>query len=239
MINWKRGWKSFLNEGGSGDYDVYPFPAGTTRGQFAIATYMGLTETHRSHADTISKKVAGDIIKYLKSEFDQDDDDPVSFFEEYYIPGIEKSVNVEFTVEVSKTGLGLPFSIDSGVYPESLDPLIEIKMIFDARYPITGSIQEIYFKLLEDVRHELEHLISQKGGEPANSVVDHYIDKGEIPSLVRGLHLRAKKMKIPTEKMFHQELEQYVQTGEISSEESEQIFQMWKQELDKIQGKGK
>ena len=52
----------------------------------------------------------------------------------------------------------------------------------------------IYFKLLEDIRHELEHIITETGGQPGLSRAEHYIDKGEIPSLVRGLHLKAKKI---------------------------------------------
>ena len=236
MINWKYGWKSFLNEDTSAD--KYPFPADMTRDQYAIGAFIGLSEAHRSHADSVSKQVAGDIVKHLKTELHIDDDDPTPFFEEYFVPGVELTGGVEFSVSIAKTAIGRPFSIDSGVYAGDV-PLIDIRMVFDTRYPIVNYLEDIYFKLLEDVRHELEHVINQKGGEPANSVFDHYIDKGEVPSMVRGLHLRAKKMKIPTEDMFHKELEQYVQTGELSPEESEQVFQTWKQELDKIQAKGK
>ena len=93
---------------------------------------------------------------------------------------------------------------------------------------------------MEDARHELEHFTSQKpGGDRGLSRAEYYIDKDEVPSLVRGLHLKAKKMKIPTAEMFRQELEPYLKSAEISQPEYDIILSTWNDELTKIQGKTK
>ena len=181
--------------------------------------------------------MTGDVVAWLKSEFDaHDEDSEDSFYEDYQFRG--KEINLEFTVIIDKTGLGKPFFISSAARGgDSNSPLIDIDMTYDARYPIVNSLEDIYYKLLEDFRHELEHISTQMPGGESISRGEYYIEKGEVAPMVRGLHLKAKKMNIPTVDMFRRELEPYVKTGEISQEEYVIILDTWTNELNRIQGK--
>lgn len=177
------------------------------------------------------------MVAWLKSEFDAyDEDGEDSFYEDYQFRG--KEINLEFTVIIDKTGLGKPFFISSAARGgDSNSPLIDIDMTYDARYPIVNSLEDIYYKLLEDFRHELEHISTQMPGGESISRGEYYIEKGEVAPMVRGLHLKAKKMNIPTVDMFRRELEPYAKTGEISQEEYDIILDTWTNELNRIQGK--
>jgi hypothetical protein len=228
---------SSLGEDAEGD--DWPLSSKGAEITWGVGAMVGLIPENVSSADSLSKTITSDIINWLKTDFyDLEDPDSAYFKEEYYLKSANKELEVEFTVDAGKTGTGKPFSIDTGVYSVEEDPYLEITMTFDDRHPITRSLEDIYFKLLEDIRHELEHVISElPGGKPDLSRGDYYIDQGEVPSMVRGLHLRAKKMKIPTTEMFQRELEPYLKNGEIDQQEYDTILNTWTKELDKIQGK--
>jgi len=234
--DWQADWKDFLLELGPelvGDH--WPTSSPSAKNQTALAMFL---PENVMNTDTLTKEITSDIIDWLKTFFDPED--PGEYFsDEYYLKAANKKVVVEFNVKVGKTGTGMPFFIDTGVYgASSEEPSIEINMDFDARYPIEQHLEDIYFKVLEDVRHEIEHSISGlPGGNRDLSRGEYYLDKGEIPSMVRGLHLKAKKMKVPVPEMFRRELELYLKSGEISQQEHDTIFDAWSYELDKIQGK--
>ena len=216
---------------------TWPLPDDMGPAEYMVGVATHQLEESLSRADALSKRVAGDVVEYLKTHFDEEEVE-FPFMEEYYFKTMDVDVGVQFSVEIEKAIVGRPFVIDTGAHPHGEEPLIDIVMTFDARYPIVQSLEPIYFKVLEDVRHELEHLVSGESADKNDvSRAEYYIDKGEIPSLVRGLHLRAKKMKVPTQLMFKNELQQYIDSGEISPEQSEQILQVWNMELDRIQGR--
>jgi len=190
-----------------------------------------------NNSNALSKQITGDVVAWLKSEFDAyDEDGEDSFYEDYKFRDVE--INLEFTVFSGKTDSGEPFFVNSAVRAANSDfPLLDIDMTYDARYPIVNSLEDIYYKLLEDFRHELEHISTQMPGGEAISRGEYYIEKGEVAPMVRGLHLKAKKMNIPTVDIFRRELEPYVKTGEISQEEYVIILDTWTNELNRIQGK--
>jgi hypothetical protein len=191
-----------------------------------------------SSTNALTKEIASDIIRWLKTEFDLEDPDEY-FLEYYHLKAANKEITVEFNAKPDKAGATESLFIDSGVYGRDSDsPSIEISMDFDARLPVEQHLQGTYFKLLEDIRHEVEHVINDlPGGNRDLSRAEYYIDKGEVPSLVRGLHLRAKKMKMPTSEMFRQELDPYLKNSEINQQECDIIFDAWTNELSTIQGK--
>ena len=143
MKEFQNKWESFLIAESMSTVN-YPFPP-INQNQFAIAGYLGLAETESTRADAVSKKVAGDVVAFLKRDLNFEDPDPVDFFETYEIAGLDSDVDVEFSVKIGKTASGKPFSIDSGVYPSTgeYNHLVEIKMDFDSRRPIVQSLEDI------------------------------------------------------------------------------------------------
>lgn len=220
--------------------DHWPNSSKSANNQMALMSF-GFTNESVGSTDTLAKTITADLIDYLKNDYEVEDPDEEGYWNEYHFKASNQEISVDFSVTNGKTGTGTPFYIDSAMAPaEEGGNLIEIDMVFDDRYPLEKSFQDIYFKILEDIRHELEHIMSQKpGGNRGLSRAEYYIDKGEVPSMVRGLHLKAKKMKTPTEEIFRQELNPYLKSAEITPEEYDIILSAWRDELDKIQGKTK
>ena len=219
--------------------DYWPGSSASATRQTSLMSFGMELEEAVGSTDTLAKTMTADIIQYLKDDFDIDDPDEDGTMEEYYFKAAKREVDVDFSVKIGKTGTGLPFYVDTEAADgEHNTSLIDISLTFDARHPLEKSFQDIYFKILEDIRHELEHIVSEKpGGNRDLSRAEYYIDKGEVPSMVRGLHLKAKKMKVPTEEVFRQELEPYLKSAEINQQEYDTILDTWNTELDKIQGK--
>lgn len=102
--------------------------------------------------------------------------------------------------------------------------------------------QEIYYKLNEDIRHEIEHYIQQKGfddirfkdrSQPLKDTAtytttyQHHKDPSEIEALVRGFYRRAKLEKLPLDVVMQKDLESDIESGDLSEKEAKDLFSVW------------
>lgn len=110
--------------------------------------------------------------------------------------------------------------------------------------------QNIFFKLNEDVRHEIEHLVQDlskqeiidKVNNPRfknrqQPLVDrtadyettylHHKDPAEIEALVHGYYRKAKLQKLPLDVVMTNDLNNEVKYGNLTKDESEDLMKMF------------
>lgn len=124
-------------------------------------------------------------------------------------------------------------------------PLIEIRFEIDpAEYP--NVLNEIAMKLRDVLRHEIEH-ITQSGwnlkqgkflpsdksrrekiasGEIATK--HYFLLKKEIPAMIHGLYVKAKKSKMPFKQIVEDYLDIWVENNTITKTDKEQILKVWR-----------
>ena len=130
-------------------------------------------------------------------------------------------------------------------------PLIEVRFEIDpAEYP--GILNEISMQLRDTLRHEIEH-ITQSGW---NTISDKYLASDqslrskiasgklppwryfilpkEIPAMIQGMYLKAKKSRTPFKTVVHNYLDLWVSNNTISDQEKQKIIDTWKTYLPKL-----
>jgi hypothetical protein len=98
--------------------------------------------------------------------------------------------------------------------------------------------EEIIYKINEDVRHEIEHLLQEMGvgdrevtdlknSSEYETTFDHHKDKGEIAALVHGFYRRAKLEKKPLDTIMLGDLQKSIVDGKITPTEADELLQLW------------
>lgn len=120
------------------------------------------------------------------------------------------------------------FAIDAETsIAKDLPPLIHVQISIDpAQEPKIHS--ELYYELLDTVRHELAHASMKSSGESRkDGSYEYFLQKDEIPAMVAGLRLEAESRGIPLSKAFTDYLKQFVDSGFISNSEKQKIVLAW------------
>jgi hypothetical protein len=136
------------------------------------------------------------------------------------------------------------FVIDANAFiPKASDPEepeIEV-VVYISPIAEPASYEVLYYKTVDTIRHELEHLlqrgINQRSGHivstkqttrnKANDNYRYFILPDEIPAMVAGLHASAIKKKTPLDIEFLTYLEPFLETGLITQEQQEKIMKTW------------
>ena len=97
----------------------------------------------------------------------------------------------------------------------------------------------MFYKIQEDVRHEIEHF-TQKGkyriedrpiykGNTANlkTTYGHHKNIVEVPALVHGFYRRAKLEKRPLDEIMIEDLDSEIERGNLSKKQAENLLKMW------------
>ncbi len=98
--------------------------------------------------------------------------------------------------------------------------------------------EEIIYKINEDVRHEIEHLLQEMGvgdrevldlknSSEHETTFDHHKDRGEVAALVHGFYRRAKIEKKPIDTIMLEDLQKDVLDGKITPKEGDELLQLW------------
>ena len=200
---------------------------------------------------------AGEKIYYDKSESAPDiisDEYPHIFFEEVE----NEQIPLEFYLTCKimwKEGLSdLKYGADAynDTKKESEDPpLIEVRFELDpAAYPNT--LSDVAMHLRDILRHELEHL-TQSGWNvklskylPSDQAtrkkieagttppVEYFLLKKEIPAMIHGMYLKAKKSKQPFKTVVNNYLDIWVNNGSLTPQDKEHILTVWRTYLPKL-----
>jgi hypothetical protein len=195
--------------------------------------------------DSFTRQIVNDIMYYLKySEDYVDESINVDLPEEseFYEHKIGLKINLELIISrVDGTILygdkELPYYVKSYI---AEDDFMVIEITIDNR---TGReyYQEIYYKLMEDVRHEIEHYVQYLGitderfkekPKPMGSsnyetTYEHHSDPSEVEALVRGFYRRAKSEKKPIDVVMWSVLNDEISYNNLTKQEAKNLFDLW------------
>ena len=130
-------------------------------------------------------------------------------------------------------------------------PLIEIRLEMDpADYP--KILSTVAMDLRDTLRHEIEHT-TQSGWNTINSKylpsdikqrtkiqsgerspAEYFLLKKEIPAMIQGMYLKAKKQRQPLKAVVDEYLNRWVTDGTITAHEKQRIVDTWKTYLPKL-----
>jgi hypothetical protein len=130
-------------------------------------------------------------------------------------------------------------------------PLIEIRLELDpADYP--NILNSVAMDLRDTLRHEIEHT-TQSGWNTINSKylpsdikqrtkiqsgerspAEYFLLKKEIPAMIQGMYLKAKKQRQPLKAVVDEYLNRWVTDGTITAQEKQRIVDTWKTYLPKL-----
>ena len=157
--------------------------------------------------DKITGDVVRDIIELVKTEKD-------GYFQ---LPDYYEQEGLSFSVEVSieKSNNPITFEVDAFTLKNFDDDLNDIEeedenimylsILLGSKFS-QQNFQKLYYKLQEDVRHEIEHFTQEgpyriedrpKYDENTSELppLEHHLNISEIPALVHGFYRRAKLEK--------------------------------------------
>lgn len=117
------------------------------------------------------------------------------------------------------------------------DDSIVVEVSLDELYG-KSFYEEIIYKINEDIRHEIEHLLQEMGAGDREGLdlknssnyettFDHHKDKGEVAALVHGFYRRAKLEKKPIDIIMLEDLNKDILDGRITVEEADKLIQLW------------
>lgn len=130
-------------------------------------------------------------------------------------------------------------------------PLIEIRFEMDpADYPTI--LSQAAMELRDILRHEIEHT-TQSGWNTISSkylpsdqsrrqkiqtgelpTAEYFLLKKEIPAMLHGMYLKAKKKRVPFQDEVNQYLDRWVANGTINNADKERILKTWRTYLPKL-----
>jgi hypothetical protein len=98
------------------------------------------------------------------------------------------------------------------------------------------SYEPLFYKINEDVRHEIEHYTqaimkdkpsSDKATAQMDSTYEHHMEPSEISALVHGFYRRAKLEKKPLDVIMWDDLNNDIEVGHLTQEEADDLFHRW------------
>jgi hypothetical protein len=210
---------------------------------------------YESKFDSFSNIIAEEILEIVKGSTmskrtitrDLNYDEPVSFFLTLHITRSKtfspakdknfKSLPWE-TINFERRG----FVIDANSYIPGNDEEPEVEMFIvispDAE---PNCYQTLYFKVLDIIRHEMEHLLQkganrksghevttrQKTRSTAEESYKYFLLPDEIPSMVSGMHLAAVKKRVPIDVEFEDYLLPFIESGFVTRAEADKVIKVW------------
>jgi hypothetical protein len=198
---------------------------------------------------------AGQKTYFASNERAPDITDDKEYKECYFEEISNETIPLEFYVTLKiqwRQGMGDMIS-DGGAYNDTSKsaeqpPLIEVIFELDPdQYP--NILSEVSMQLRDILRHEIEHL-TQSGWNIKMSKwhrndqaqrdkitlgkipqAKYYTLPKEIPAMIHGLYMRAKKTRLPFKDVVDDNLQKGVENGVITAEEKEQIKAVWRKYL--------
>lgn len=144
-----------------------------------------------------------------------------------------KHNDISFSVEINVVREENSYEVECSVYPD--EDVIEVNVSLD---PIKEEkqYQKLYYKLQEDIRHELEHILQDygigdrpksSGDQKGDTVFQHHKRPDEIPALVLGFYRKAKLQKRPIDEVMVEDLDDEISRGRLTKEEAEELLKIW------------
>ena len=195
--------------------------------------------------DSMTRRVVTAIMKEWKSQYTGDQGE-LEFENEFNLTDtngrpFDFELNAILKVEETEEGT---YAVDGGVNQKLDPPYLEIRFQVDPR-DLPQMWEEIYFDLIDIVRHELEHF-TQDGinAIPSKEMADDIkirkqINKGKLPraeyfklerevdAMLQGLYLKAKKTRTPLKTVIND----YFDKVGLDPQERQDILNVWSTRL--------
>lgn len=186
--------------------------------------------------DAITRKVVRDIMKVVNGTRIGDFILPwdVSNEQEYEQEGLSFNLELDIveTEDIEK------FEVRTAIADEDDENIILMTIILGPKFN-KQNLEALFYKLQEDVRHEIEHF-TQMGpnriedrpiykGSTANfkTVYGHHKNIIEIPALVRGFYRRAKIERKPIDEIMMDDLDTEIERGNLSKNTAQKLLTLW------------
>ena len=196
--------------------------------------------------DSFTRMISKDIVKSVKeTEGDMEHTHQIDLpyditgEEEYTFNFKEKSLGIEVELFINRTedviSIGnreVPYYINSYV---SEDDNLVMEMVIDESYG-RSYYEEMFYKINEDVRHEIEHYLQnifKDRQQPLQDTADynttfaHHMDPSEVEALVHGFYRRAKLEKRPLDVVMLEDIQKDIQDGNLTPEEGDTLLSVW------------
>jgi hypothetical protein len=186
--------------------------------------------------DAITRKVVRDIMKAV-TEGDSDSYNlpwDISNEQDYEQEGLSFSLELEVirSEEVDS------FEVRTAIADEDEENIIMMTIILGPRFN-SQKLEKLFYKLQEDIRHEIEHF-TQMGpnriedrpvykGSTANlkTVYGHHKNVIEVPALVHGFYRRAKLEKRPIDEIMMDDLDAEIEKGFLTKKQAQKLLTIW------------
>jgi hypothetical protein len=152
--------------------------------------------------------------------------------EEYHLSKIDLSFSVE--VNIKRTDTTMTYEIESFYVRE--EDILEFNMLINPKKE-PDIYRDLYMKLQEDVRHEMEHVLQywgigdrpglndkELGGE---TTYEHHSRLEEVPAMVQGFYRRAKLERRSLDEIMTEDLDDEIEKGNLTKEEAEGLLNIW------------
>ena len=196
--------------------------------------------------DSFTRMISKDIVKSVKeTEGDMEHTHQIDLpyditgEEEYTFNFKEKSLGIEVELFINRTedeiSIGhreVPYYINSYV---SEDDNLVMEMVIDESYG-RSYYEEMFYKINEDVRHEIEHYLQNifkdrqqplQDTADYNTTLAHHMDPSEVEALVHGFYRRAKLEKRPLDVVMLEDIQKDIQDGNLTPEEGDTLLSVW------------
>ena len=130
------------------------------------------------------------------------------------------------------------FEVRTAIADEDDENIMLMTIILGPKFN-KQNLEALFYKLQEDVRHEIEHF-TQMGpdriedrpiykGNTANfkTVYGHHKNIIEIPALVRGFYRRAKIERKPIDEIMMDDLDTEIERGNLSKNTAQKLLTIW------------
>lgn len=186
--------------------------------------------------DAITRKVVKDIMKAVT---DGDSDSynlpwDISNEQEYEQEGL----NFSLELDIVRTDDVKTFEVMTAVADDNDENIILMTISLNPNFS-SQHLEKLFYKLQEDIRHEIEHL-TQMGpnriedrpiykGSTTNlkTVYGHHKNVIEVPALVHGFYRRAKLEGKPLDEVMMEDLDSEIEKGLLTKNQAQKLLTIW------------
>jgi len=195
--------------------------------------------------DSITRNIVTDIMREWKDQY-MDEQGDLEFEEDYDLTDakgrpFEFELNAILRVKTTKSQ---KYIVDGGVDQLADPPYLEIRFQVDPR-DLPQKWEDIYFDLIDVIRHELEHFTQQGINViPSKEMGDDEILRNlinmklapkanyfklekEVDAMLQGMYLKAKKTRTP----FKDVINDYFNKVKLNKQERQDILDVWSTRL--------
>lgn len=197
--------------------------------------YDSFTRMISNHIIQSVKETEGDVEHTNQIDLPYD----MSGEEEYIFNFKENSLGLEVELYINRTEdtitIGhreVPYYINTYI---SEDDNLVMEMIIDESFG-RKYYEEMFYKINEDVRHEIEHYLQnifKDRQQPIQDTADyettfaHHMDPSEVEALVHGFYRRAKLEKRTLDEVMLEDIQKDIQDGNLTPDEGDTLLRVW------------